>query len=109
MSRTRGIREEKRYRRDQHCKACCILVTETCRKLKLELQDVHEVFRLAYASVGGYTEEVASNAFATWIEAVHSRALPQEVEDFCLNVLSDRITWLGKKKAKRKQPPHAED
>lgn len=105
MSRTRGKKEEFRYRRNEHCKACCILITQTCRKLKLGLEDVHEVFRLAYACSGGYTEEVASDAFAKWIEDVHKRPLPDVVENFCLDILSNRITWLGKKKAKKRLPP----
>lgn len=89
MKRTKT--EERRYRREQHQIACSILVAKTALALDEKEADETEVFRLAYALAGGYSEKEAYASYARWAENHNKRSLPKLVENFCIDVLAGRI------------------
>jgi len=70
--------------------------------LELDVGDLFEVFRLAFASRGGYTEKDAVRSFQKWIEEPNDRVLDIVVENFCLDIMSNRIGVIPRKKAKNK-------
>lgn len=103
--RTRSRKEEREYRRNEHNKSCCILVSQTVKKLGLELSigSALEVFRLAFACAGGYEPQECHQIFSDWIEDPHRNLLHEVVENFCINVLADRVVPLtGHQKARRR-------
>jgi hypothetical protein len=75
--------------REQHRKAGAILVAVTARKLLcMEV----EVFRLAISlNEGGCSDQYAGFVYNKWLECFNKRYIPDEVEYFCLKVLTGRI------------------
>lgn len=105
MTHERGKQEEARYRKDEHNKACCILVSQTAKRLNLSLdiKDLREVFRLAFSLHGGHTEEELRDIFNEWVYAPHDTHLSEVVENFCIDILANRIHVLPQQRKAKKR------